>query len=262
MAEPRISVVIPTFQRPDACAAAVESALAQRLQPLEVLVCDDGSEDDTAERFGEWERRDERVRYLRLPHRGTPGPSRNAGVRAARGDWVGFCDDDDRWLPEKLERQVAHLDPRRVVASNARLTSGRDYFPDLTAPRAPSRAELLRVNPVVVSTAVAARSALLAAGGFHEAAWARGVADYGMWLALADRGVLPLVLPDVTVEYDDDPAGRMSNASAKQELAVARLAWGRWVRRPSELARLTAAGNHTVAAARLWRVTRRGSASA
>jgi glycosyltransferase involved in cell wall biosynthesis len=256
--EPRISVVIPTFERPDACAAAVTRALEQTLAPLEVLVCDDGSGDDTAERFGEWERRDPRVRYLRLPHRGTPGPARNAGVRSARGDWIAFCDDDDRWLPEKLELQAPHLAPARLVATNARLASGPGYFRDLTEPREPTRAEVLRVNPVVVSTAVAERSAVIAAGGFHEAPWARGVADYAMWLALVDRGVRICVLPHVTVEYDDDPAGRMSNASARQEAAVARLGWERWARRPTELARLTAAGNHTVAAVRLWASARRG----
>ena len=257
-------MVIPTFERPDACAAAVESALGQTLAPVEVLVCDDGSRDDTPERFSAWERGDARVRYLGLPHAGSPGPSRNAGVRAARGDWVAFLDDDDRWLPEKLERQGPHLRPDRVVATNARLTSGGIYFPDLREPRRHARSDVLRVNPVVVSSAVAPREAVLAAGGFPEPRWARGVADYGLWLALADRGADFLVLPDVLVEYEDDPAGRMSSKRAVQETAVARLAWGRALRAPADRGVRRAAANHAAAAGRVWwedRVSRRRAPS-
>jgi glycosyltransferase involved in cell wall biosynthesis len=259
---PRISVVIPTFERPDACAEAVESALAQTLEPLEVIVCDDGSGDGTRERFSGWERRDPRVRYLGLPHTGRPAPARNAGTRAARGDWVALLDDDDTWRPDKLAIQAPHLEPGRVVATNAQRTSGGAYFPELDAPYEPARAELLRVNPVITSTAVVERSAALAAGGFHEAPWALGVEDFALWLSLADRGTRFLVLPDVTVDYrDHTQSGRLSNRLVRQEAALARLSWQRWLRRPVELARLTAAGNHTVAAARLWRLSRRGAAS-
>lgn len=257
VAEPRISVVIPTFQRPDACAAAVTSALEQTLPPLEVLVCDDGSEDETADRFGDWERRDERVRYLRLPRRGRPAPVRNAGVRAARGDWVAFCDDDDAWRPEKLAIQAPHLRAERVVATNAERSTGGAYLPEHGEPREPTRAEMLRVNPVITSTAVAEREAVLAAGGFLEAPWALGVEDYALWLRLADRGARFLVLPEVTVDYHDHRAGRLSNRLVEQETAVARLAWSRWARRPLDGAQLSAAGNATVAAARLWRANRR-----
>jgi glycosyltransferase involved in cell wall biosynthesis len=257
VAEPRISVVIPTFQRPSECAAAVASALAQTLEPLEVLVCDDGSADETRERFSEWERDDERVRYLGLPHAGRPAPARNAGLKAARGDWVAFLDDDDRWRPEKLAIQAPHLAPGRVVATNAWRSSGSAYFPDLAEPREPTPAELMRVNPIVLSTAVAARGELIAAGGFLEAPWARGVEDYAVWLRMADRGAHFLVLPDTTVDYEDHPGARLSNAVAAQEAAAARLAWRRWARQPLGSGRLRVAASHSVAAARVRRESRR-----
>ena len=240
--------MIPTFERPGACAEAVESALGQTLPPVEVLVCDDGSRDETPERFSAWEREDARVRYLALPPGRRPAPARNAGVRAARGDWVAFLDDDDRWRPDKLAVQAPHLSPGVVVASNAERSTGGAYFET-----PPDPAQILRVNPVITSTAVAERSAVLAAGGFHEAPWARGVEDYALWLRLADRGARFVILPDVTVDYHEAEVGRLSNRIATQEAAVARLAWHRWVRRPHDLARLTAAGNHTVAA---WRARR------
>jgi glycosyltransferase involved in cell wall biosynthesis len=257
VAEPLISVVIPTFQRPAACAAAVASALAQTLAPLEVVVCDNGSEDETQERFSQWMRDDPRVHYIRLSPSGRPAPGRNAGVRAAGGDWVAFLDDDDLWRREKLEVQSPHLTTGAVVATNAARTAGGEYFPGLDKPFAPTRAEMLRVNPLITSTVVVERDAVVAAGGFAEPAWARGVEDYALWLRLADRGARFRVLPDVTVDYDDQPAGRLSNRVARQERAVARLAWHRWAGSPRDLAQLSAAANHSVAAGRLWWESRR-----
>src|SRR4051794_30150306 len=174
-----VSVVIATFQRPDACERAVASALAQTTRPIEVLVCDDGSADATPERVRALEARDPRVRYLRLePNRGTPGPSRNAGARAARGDWIAFLD-DDQWLPHKLERQLAHAGKADVIGANARSPSGRPYFPSAPPLVCPSRAQIVADNPLIVSTTLVRRDLLLAAGGFMREPWARGVADYG-----------------------------------------------------------------------------------
>ncbi|MEA2451006.1 MAG: hypothetical protein QOG63_2938 [Thermoleophilaceae bacterium] len=245
--------MISTFQRPEACAEAVESALAQDPAPLEVLVCDDGSEDGTRERFTAWGEKDPRVRYVRVAHAGWPAPARNAGVRAARGDWVAFLDDDDRWRAGKLAVQAPHLTPGTVVATNAQRSSGAPYFPDLDAPLAPTRADLLRENLLIASTAIAPRDAILAAGGFPEAAWARGVEDYAVWLRLAQAGARFVVLPDVTTDYSDHPAGRLSTAPLRQELGVARLAWSQWLARPSDRVALGAAVGHSRSVERVAR---------
>lgn len=242
-----ISVVISTYQRPARCVEAVRTALAQGAEPLEVLVCDDASEDETAAVFREWAARDRRVRYLRNARRsGTPAVGRNAGIRAAQGDWIAFLDDDDRWHPTKLERQSAHLDGRvAIIATNARRTSGPIYFPDLHGPLEVDRRALHRLNPVIVSSAVVSRRALIEVGGFPTQRWARGVADYATWLKLADHGARVLVLPDVLLDYDDEPSGRMSASPVRQELALARWAWKRWRTRPTDTMLAAAALGHT-----------------
>jgi GT2 family glycosyltransferase len=103
-----VSVVIPTYNRAYCIARAVDSALGQTHEDLEVLVVDDGSTDGTgrlvAERYGS----DSRVRYLAQANRGVAG-ARNAGLSAARGDFVALLDSDDAWMPWKLELQVACL---------------------------------------------------------------------------------------------------------------------------------------------------------
>lgn len=104
-----VSVIIPTWNRAAWLTPTVQSALAQTVPPMEVIVVDDGSIDDTAEvagRFGD------RIRYLRQENAGVAA-ARNAGARVARGDWLGFLDCEDLWEPQKLEIQLAVMEACR-----------------------------------------------------------------------------------------------------------------------------------------------------
>ncbi|HYV09322.1 MAG TPA: glycosyltransferase family A protein [Pyrinomonadaceae bacterium] len=107
MTNPILSVVIPTRNRAYLVGEAIESALNQRPGEVEVIVVDDASTDDTAkvvaENFGS------RVRLLRTPERRGAGAARNAGLRVARGELVAFLDDDDLWLPGKLDAELNAL---------------------------------------------------------------------------------------------------------------------------------------------------------
>ena len=101
---PRVSVVIPTFERADLLSRAVTSVLGQTLADFELLVVDDGSTDDTAERFASHP--DRRLRWLTQEHRGVSA-ARNRGAGSARGDVLTFLDSDDEAAPEWLERLAA-----------------------------------------------------------------------------------------------------------------------------------------------------------
>ncbi len=89
---------MPTHNRPDRLERAARSVLAQRDVELELVVVDDASSDHTPE-VAERLAADPRVRLVRNPEPLGPGGSRNRGIAAARGDLLGFCDDDDTWLP-------------------------------------------------------------------------------------------------------------------------------------------------------------------
>jgi glycosyltransferase involved in cell wall biosynthesis len=256
---PRVSVVIPTYQRADACKRAVSSALEQELPALEVLVCDDGSTDGTQGELESWAREEDRLHYLRLPgNTGAPAAARNLGVERASGDWVAFLDDDDVWLPAKLRVQGEAIATGRhdVVASDATRSGGQPYF-GLGRATEPDRAELLRHNPIITSTAVVRRSALIAAGGFTDHAVGvsiRGVDDYAAWLNLAYRGARIVVLPDQLVLYEDTGEQHVSTAAARQEAEVAAVRWRLWMRRPYDLAVAGSALRGTVDA---WKWRRR-----
>ena len=102
---PAVSVVIPTFRRPDLVLAAVRSALEQTVPDLEVIVVVDGRDPATCEALrGVVDAR--LVVHLPERHLGN-AEARNAGVALARAPWVAFLDDDDTWLTSKLERQLA-----------------------------------------------------------------------------------------------------------------------------------------------------------
>lgn len=104
---PKVSVIIPTYNRADKVGKTIESALAQTFTDLEVIVIDDGSSDDTrrvlSEAFGN------RIRYFAQSNQGA-SIARNNGIEAAWGEWIAFLDSDDLWESEKLEWQFKALE--------------------------------------------------------------------------------------------------------------------------------------------------------
>lgn len=106
-----VSVIIPSHNRSDACRGAILSALAQTTPPREVLLVVDGTDTDG---YADLERRvgDPRLRVLRPGLQQGPSGVRNLGVAEATSRCVAFLDDDDVWLPTKLERQMAFVAER------------------------------------------------------------------------------------------------------------------------------------------------------
>ena len=105
-----VSVVIPTHERPDLLERAVASLLAQTHRELECIVVDDASSPPTGRLLERLASGDARLRWLRHDRPRGASAARNTGLAAARGRHVAFLDDDDYWLPGKLEKQVALLE--------------------------------------------------------------------------------------------------------------------------------------------------------
>jgi glycosyltransferase involved in cell wall biosynthesis len=105
--EPTISVVVPTHNRANLLPRAIRSVLAQTFEDFELIVVDDASTDETASIVRGLQGRDYRVHYLRHASNQGEAASRNTGIAAAQGEFIAFLDDDDEWLPRKLEEQLA-----------------------------------------------------------------------------------------------------------------------------------------------------------
>lgn len=116
-----ISVVIPAYNRADKIEASIRSVQAQTYPYWEIVVSDDGSKDTTTAVVRRLMAEDNRIRLLTREKNAGAQSARNAGVRAAAGEWIAFLDSDDQWLVDSLERRlrIANTQNVQVVHSNA-----------------------------------------------------------------------------------------------------------------------------------------------
>ena len=101
---PIVSVIIPTYNRTALLPRAIRSVLNQSFQDFELIIVNDGSTDNTEEVVKSFE--DNKIRYIRHEKNRGGSAARNTGIKAAQGQYIGLLDDDDEWLPEKLEKQI------------------------------------------------------------------------------------------------------------------------------------------------------------
>jgi len=185
---PRVSIIIPTYNRSKLLRVALESALAQTYPNIEVIVVDDGSTDDTAMVMTQYAGR---VTYLKQANQDVAA-ARNTGIRAASGEYLTFLDDDDLIMPTKIERQV------RVLASQPEvgLVHCRFYYADEDGnylykagllPEGEVLQELVCSNFVWVGAPLIRRQCLEQVGLFDEEIPAI-CADWDMWLRIAQAG--------------------------------------------------------------------------
>ena len=111
--EKKVTCVIPSYKRCDTVARAIDSVLAQTYKNIEVCLVDDNIPgDEYSHKLQEALKRydgDSRFRYITQEKHINGAVARNVGIKAASGEYIGFLDDDDEWLPEKIERQMKVL---------------------------------------------------------------------------------------------------------------------------------------------------------
>jgi glycosyltransferase involved in cell wall biosynthesis len=199
VADPWLSVVMPTYNGAAYLTAALESVAAQADPGIEVIAVDDGSTDDTPDIL---RRYSERL-PLRLVDEGRVGSwvmGANRGLGLARGAFVSFLHQDDMWMPGRLTALRREIDRtpsatlvvhdswfvdaqgRRLGRLRCPLPPAEDLDPDLVVER------LLVQNFVAIPSAAFNREIALEAGGMDESLWY--TADWDLWLMLAARGVV------------------------------------------------------------------------
>lgn len=186
MTLPLISVIIPSYNSARFVTEAVESALSQTYRPIEVIVVDDGSTDETPAIVAPFENR---IRYIRQENRGLAG-ARNRGIQEARGEFIAFLDADDRWMPEKLGQQWKCFsdDPTVALVHTDALYWNEDAGEIM--PQQGGRADyvgdcstrLFVANRILASSVVVRRDCLERVGLFCENA--PGVEDLDLWLRI------------------------------------------------------------------------------
>jgi glycosyltransferase involved in cell wall biosynthesis len=187
-------------------ADAIRSAYAQTLPPLEVIVVNDGSTDNTAEVLQHLSTELPSSFVWETKVNGGEASARNRCVELSRGEFIAFLDQDDRWLPTKLEHQMALFsdDPAtalsftaytRVSSTTREVVAVRRWDPD---PESVLK-ELMIGCCITPSTVIVRRAALASVPQFDESLWLG--CDWTMWLRLATAGYRMVYLPEPLTEY-------------------------------------------------------------
>lgn len=226
---PRVSVIVPAFNAAGHIGEALESVHAQTIGDWEVVVCDDGSSDDTAEVASSF---DERVRVVRHERNQGLAAARNSAIERSRGSVLALLDADDVWLPGYLERQLQLLDrasePQTVgiVSCNAYLRDAGGLLPGTYADRFGYAEDvtverLFDISPIFIS-ALIPRAALDRVGLF--ATDLRSCEDLDLWIRLVEAGYRVI--------------------STREPLAVYRLSAGQLSAQPVKMAQARQAVYH------------------
>ena len=202
-----VSVVIPVFEAANFITDTLETVATQTTLPLEVVIVDDGSQDNTCDVIESFSKANPqiKIRLLREAHCG-PGNARNAGVNAAKGSWIAFLDSDDLWHSNKLEQMaVAHqTNPEANILCHNEIhrrfdntDSVTDYSIGFRSDDSVS-AQLFTNNRFSTSAVVCRRDMILACGGFDSTL--PNAQDYELWLRMSP-GMKVLFVKDVLGIY-------------------------------------------------------------
>jgi len=197
---PRVSVVIPAFNRWRLLAEAIDSVLAQSYRDFELIVVDDGSSDATASELAKLA---SRLQFFVTERRGVSA-ARNLGVSQSRGYYIAFLDSDDLWLNSKLERQTRFMDEHpefhicqtdEIWIRNGVRVNPRAVHQKPSGDIFSSSLELCLVSPsaVMMTKALFDRT-----GGFDEAFPV--CEDYDLWLRISAQHQVPLIPDRLTIK--------------------------------------------------------------
>ena len=215
-----VSVIIPTYNRRKSIAAAIISVLEQSYPVKEIIVCDDGSTDDTKILIDKLNNK--KVLWIDCGRNGGPAIPRNIGISIAKGDWIAFLDSDDTWEKDKIERQLdaAKKNSCFAVCSNATrvlsdsnekqepyfsLNSGFIYFQ-----------ELINTNKIICSSAIIHKSLFRHQISFPESIDFIALEDYALWLKVATITNW-YYLQNPLVNYLDNPSESIRSNSKTEK---------------------------------------------
>ena len=202
---PTVSAIITTHNRSHLLARAVDSVLNQTYRDFELIVVDDASSDDTPEIMKRYDARGD-VTSIRISESRGANHARNQGANAASGEYLAYLDDDDLWLPTKLERQANALESAGDVALVGAWFHIRGRVQRL--PGVIPYGRLLSQNVTgSFSNCMFRKMDLVSVGGMDESL--RNAQDWDLWLKLGELGKV-VVVPECLVRYNTEETDRIS----------------------------------------------------
>ena len=220
-----VSSVVPTYNRSDLLLNSLESIRQQSYRPIEIVVVDDGSTDDTLSVVHKWAKQYSEpetfvIRWASQTNQGA-NAARNRGAEEAHGEFIAFLDSDDQWLPQKLEKQIAILQSNMDIGGvycgmrNVDLVTGDK---ETVLPRAYPEGDLLRqllIHDVTEATSawVVREKCFNHVGMFDASLPARQ--DWDMWIRLSEKYKIGCT-PEVLVELGNHPGERVRSKAYRE----------------------------------------------
>lgn len=203
MQEELVSVIMPTYNSGSHVGASIDSILNQTYRNVELVITDDHSTDETTlSILKQYSEKDERVNVLFLQENKGPGYTRDQSIERARGRYIAFCDSDDCWFPEKLERQIAFMKEKQCALSYTSYIMCDDEGRLTGMTKAPAKMtfdKLKHDNQIGCSTAVYDSKLL---GRKYFMPFIRKRQDWGLFLTiLRDSGTTAYAIQEPLVYY-------------------------------------------------------------
>ncbi len=219
-ASPSVSVIIPTFNRRERVLKAIASVVSQTRQPDEIIVVDDGSTDGSSAAI---RNNFPTVTVIRQENSGVSS-ARNAGIRAATGEWLAFLDSDDEWKPEKLEKHMAYAlsHPKYRVSQTDEvwIRNGRFVNPMKKHGKKAGRffRDALKLCLVSPSAVMIHQNVFRDIGYFDQTLPA--CEDYDLWLRILAREQIGFLAEKLVVKHGGHPDQLSRNFIAMDRFRV------------------------------------------
>ncbi len=178
-----ISVITPAYNAEKFISDTIDSIIKQTYTNWELLITDDCSTDETWELLQKYAANDERIKIFRLEKNSGPGITRNNSIKHSKGRFIAFCDSDDLWIPEKLEKQIHFLQENDVpftFSSYQKINELGEKGGIVIAPKELSYNTLLKTCPIGCLTAIYDTEKI----GKVYMPEIRKRQDYGLWLKI------------------------------------------------------------------------------
>lgn len=216
MSEPRVAVVIPTYNQADYMRECIASVIGQSVADWQMIVVNNFSDDNTESVVAEFN--DPRIRQVNFHNNGVIAASRNLGAAETIAPWIAFLDSDDIWRPDKLARCLeAATGETDVIGHGLRMMRDSEIrllHPSGPVARASFRRMLFDGGCLTPSASLIRREMFERVGGFCEAPEMRTAEDYDLWLRLALANARFAFLDDFLTDY------RLHNTNASSSITT------------------------------------------
>jgi len=218
--QPLISVITPAYNAERFIAGTIESVQAQTYENWEMIIVDDQSSDQTAQIVASYAQADHRIQLHQLEENSGAAVARNTAMRQAKGRYIAFLDSDDQWFPEKLEKQLAFMQEKKIAFSFTKYVrmeeDGTLRDNESKAPESVGYHDLMKHCVIGCLTVMIDRDQT----GNVEMVNIRTRQDYAYWLALTKKGFRAYGLPEVLAKYRI-----VENSISRNKMKAAKRQW-------------------------------------